>query len=79
MYQVFTLPQLKPFCKFKLTAVDGSRVRKIGFAEFQSSADPGYTEPCFTCVTNQGDLSVFSLPDCRKQLSVPCFKKEDIK
>ncbi|KAK7072313.1 Lethal(2) giant larvae protein 1, partial [Halocaridina rubra] len=29
-FKVFTLPQLKPYCKYKLTAHEGSRVRKIG-------------------------------------------------
>ncbi|XP_018014313.1 lethal(2) giant larvae protein homolog 1 isoform X2 [Hyalella azteca] len=77
-FKVFTLPQLKPFCKYKLTAIDGSRVRKIGFGEFVSSANKSYSEPCFSVVTNQGDASVFSLPDCRRQIAAACFKREDI-
>ncbi|XP_076057777.1 LLGL domain-containing protein l(2)gl isoform X2 [Oratosquilla oratoria] len=77
-FKVFTLPQLKPFCKFKLTAHEGSRVRKIGYGEFFSSADETYMEPSFMVVTNLGDLSVFSLPDCRRQFHTNCIKKEDI-
>uniref|UniRef100_A0A6A7FXL5 Lethal(2) giant larvae protein homolog 1-like n=3 Tax=Hirondellea gigas TaxID=1518452 RepID=A0A6A7FXL5_9CRUS len=76
--KVFTLPQLKPYTKYKLTAIDGSRIRKIGFSDFVSSVDPNYSEPCFTVVTNQGEVSVFSLPECRRQISATCFKKEDI-
>lgn len=75
---MFTLPQLKPFCKFKLTAHEGSRVRKIDYADFISSVDASYREPGFIVVTNQGDLSVFSLPDCRRQIMEAYLKKEDI-
>ncbi|CAL4122289.1 unnamed protein product, partial [Meganyctiphanes norvegica] len=77
-FQVFTLPQLKPFCKFKLTAHEGSRVRKIGLSTFNSTADKGYTEPAFLVVTNLGDFSAYSLPECRRQLHTMLIKKEDI-
>ncbi|XP_064105601.1 lethal(2) giant larvae protein homolog 1-like isoform X1 [Macrobrachium nipponense] len=77
-FKVFTLPQLKPFCKFKLTAHEGSRVRKIGYANFVSSADASYSEAAFMVITNQGDFNVFSLPDCRRQIQAPYIKKEDI-
>ena len=30
-FKVFQLPTLKPVCKFKLTAVEGARVRRIGY------------------------------------------------
>lgn len=36
--QVFSLPHLKPVCKVKLTAQDGSRVRKIAFVNFRSKS-----------------------------------------
>lgn len=77
-FKVFTLPQLKPFCKFKLTAHEGSRARKLDLAKFVSTADPSYSETCLALATNQGDFSVFSLPDCRRQLYAPHLKKEDI-
>jgi hypothetical protein len=32
--QVFTLPSLKPYCKFKLTATEGTRVRKVNINQF---------------------------------------------
>ena len=31
-FQVFTLPTMRPYGKFKLTATEGSRVRRIGYA-----------------------------------------------
>jgi lethal(2) giant larvae protein len=33
-FKVFTLPQLKPSCKYKLTATEGTRVRKISINQF---------------------------------------------
>lgn len=77
-FKVFTLPQLKPFCKFKLTAHEGSRVRKIGYADFVSSVDESYRESCFMVMTNMGDFSVYSLPDCRRQMYTAHIKREDI-
>ncbi|RXG51543.1 Lethal(2) giant larvae protein-like 2 [Armadillidium vulgare] len=77
-FKVFTLPHLKPYCKFKLTAQEGSRVRKVGVSEFASTADKTYKENCVMVVTNQGDLSVYSLPDCRKQVMAQVIKREDI-
>ncbi|KAB7500068.1 Lethal(2) giant larvae-like protein 2 [Armadillidium nasatum] len=77
-FKVFTLPHLKPYCKFKLTAQEGSRVRKVGVSEFASTADKTYKESCVMVVTNQGDLSVYSLPDCRKQVMAQVIKREDI-
>ena len=35
-FKVFQLPTLKPFCKFKLTAVEGARVRRISYNKFVS-------------------------------------------
>lgn len=31
---MFTLPNLKPYCKFKLTATEGTRVRKVNINQF---------------------------------------------
>uniref|UniRef100_T1IK87 Uncharacterized protein n=1 Tax=Strigamia maritima TaxID=126957 RepID=T1IK87_STRMM len=77
-FKVFTLPSLKPYCKFKLTAHEGSRVRKIAFSNFLHRNDASYSENCFMCLTNQGDLSVYSIPDLRRQLISACVKREDI-
>jgi len=37
-----------------------------------------YSEPAFLVVTNQGDFSAYSLPECRRQLHTMLIKKEDI-
>ena len=36
--QAFTLPALKPRWKNKITAVDGSRLRRVAFVSFRSKA-----------------------------------------
>jgi len=78
-FKMFMLPTLKPCGKYKLTAHEGSRVRKVGFVTFPSKADRAYSENCFTCLTNQGDLAIHSLPDLRRQVIQPaCIKKEDV-
>ncbi|XP_076312223.1 lethal(2) giant larvae protein homolog 1-like isoform X2 [Tachypleus tridentatus] len=77
-FKVFTLPTLKPYGKLKLTAHEGSRVRKVGIAKFTSKSDENYSEYCMTCLTNQGDLSIYSIPELRRQLVQSCIKKEDI-
>ncbi|XP_067128411.1 lethal(2) giant larvae protein homolog 1 isoform X2 [Centruroides vittatus] len=77
-FKVFTLPSLKPFCKFKLTAHEGARVRRVGIANFRSKSDENYCEYCLTCLTNQGSLSIYSIPELRRQLAQLCLKREDI-
>ena len=37
----------------KLTAVDGSRIRKLNIVEFRSKSDNSYYEHCICCLTNQ--------------------------
>ena len=33
-FKIFTLPNLKPYCKFKMTATEGARVRKVNINQF---------------------------------------------
>ncbi|XP_054718851.1 lethal(2) giant larvae protein homolog 1-like [Uloborus diversus] len=77
-FKVFTLPSLKPFCKFKLTANEGSRVRKVAMIKFTSKNDENHTEDCMTCLTNQGEISIFTVPDLRRQQVHNVLKREDI-
>lgn len=39
-FKVFSLPQLKPVTKYKLTAHEGARVRKMAFATFSCIVPP---------------------------------------
>lgn len=80
-FKVFTLPSLKPFCKYKLTAHEGARVRRMAFATF--SGNPGtdntHTEICLMCLTNMGDCLILSVPELKRQLNAAAIRREDIK
>ena len=67
-FKLFTLPTLKPSGKYKLTAHEGARVRRVGFVTFTQKTNQDYTENCFTCLTNEGDLAIHSLPELRRQV-----------
>lgn len=64
--------------KLKLTAVDGSRVRKVGVAWFGSNRAEDYSESDLMVLTNQGDVHVVSLPSVKLQVHYPCIRKEDV-
>ncbi|OQR77060.1 protein lethal(2) giant larvae-like, partial [Tropilaelaps mercedesae] len=73
--KVFSLPQLKPLHKVKLTANEGSRLRKLQVAEFRNAERSEY---CLVVLTNQGQVMVFSLPDLRRIITANCCRKDDI-
>jgi hypothetical protein len=77
-FQVFTLPKVSAKMKLKLTAIDGSRVRRVGVAWFGSSRSEDYGESGLTVLTNQGDLHVVSLPGVKLQVQYPCIRREDV-
>lgn len=79
MFQIFTLPHLKAKWKFKLTAIDGSRIRKVAFVNFRSRSDDNYQENDVVCLSNLGDLSVYSISTLRQQMQASAIKREDIK
>ena len=77
--QTKILPSLTAHKKYKLTAHEGARIRKIGFVTFLSKADKDYSENCLTCLTNQGDLVIHSLPELRRQVLQVSFSKKKVK
>lgn len=91
-FKVFNLPNLKPFCKFKLTAHEGLRAKKINITHFannsQSDKDLGSEqvgaeqsslfEPYMVCMSNQGDCAIYSVPDLKRQAQIQVCKREDI-
>eukprot|EP00064_Thunnus_orientalis_P004963 superscaffoldBa00000472_g4976 len=77
-FKVFTLPKVSAKMKLKLTAVDGSRVRRVGVAWFGSSRSEDYGESGLVVLTNQGDLHVVSLPGVKMQVQHPCIRREDV-
>uniref|UniRef100_A0A673A3M1 LLGL scribble cell polarity complex component 2 n=1 Tax=Sphaeramia orbicularis TaxID=375764 RepID=A0A673A3M1_9TELE len=77
-FKVFTLPKVSAKMKLKLTAIDGSRVRRVGVAWFGSNRSEDYGESGLVVLTNQGDLHVVSLPSVKLQVQYPCIRKEDV-
>ncbi|XP_068161098.1 LLGL scribble cell polarity complex component 2 isoform X1 [Antennarius striatus] len=77
-FKVFTLPKVSAKMKLKLTAIDGSRVRRVGVAWFGSSRTEDYGESGLVVLTNQGDLHVVSLPTVKMQVQYPCIRREDV-
>lgn len=89
-FKVFSLPQLKPITKYKLTAHEGARVRRMQFAQFtcpiatscarpdESAALPMHTETGLLCLTNLGDVLVLSVPELKRQLNAAAVRREDI-
>uniref|UniRef100_A0A1A8PJX9 LLGL scribble cell polarity complex component 2 n=2 Tax=Nothobranchius rachovii TaxID=451742 RepID=A0A1A8PJX9_9TELE len=77
-FKVFTLPKVSSKMKLKLTAVDGSRVRRVGVAWFGSSRTEDYGESGLVVLTNQGDVHVVSLPHVKMQVHYPCIRREDV-
>ena len=52
--KVFSLPKIAAKRKFKLTAIDGSLVRRVAFGYFASPNNPDHHEIGLTCLTNLG-------------------------
>ncbi|CAF0833570.1 unnamed protein product [Adineta steineri] len=80
-FKIFTLPQLKPLCKYKLTATEGTRVRKINVNQFTLKTDnPNeiHSESCLVCLDNMGQISIYALPTLRRQILFNCVKPTDI-
>ncbi|CAF3686272.1 unnamed protein product [Adineta steineri] len=80
-FKVFTLPNLKPYCKFKLTATEGTRVRKVNINQFALKSDninESHTESCLVCLDNMGQISIYTLPTLRRQILFSCIKASDI-
>uniref|UniRef100_A0A8C9WDL5 LLGL scribble cell polarity complex component 2 n=1 Tax=Scleropages formosus TaxID=113540 RepID=A0A8C9WDL5_SCLFO len=77
-FKVFTLPKVSSKMKLKLTAVEGSRVRRVSVAWFASSRTEEYGENGLVVLTNLGDLHVLSLPHIKMQVHYPCIRREDI-
>ncbi|OQV25726.1 Lethal(2) giant larvae protein-like protein 1 [Hypsibius exemplaris] len=76
-FKVFYLPSLKPFTKYKLTAHEGSLLRTAREVKFLSKSDNDFSEYCLTCLTNQGDISIFSLPGLSRYVKQDCIRRED--
>nr|CAG4647644.1 EOG090X00I4 [Moina brachiata] len=77
-FKIFTLPNMRPLGKYKLTAYTGCKVRRVGIVPFTARSDKNYVENCLVCLSNQGDFHIFSLPDLRRQMNAQAMKKDDV-
>ncbi|CAL1588874.1 unnamed protein product [Knipowitschia caucasica] len=76
--KVFSLPKVSAKTKFKLTAHEGCRVRKVALVLMGSTAQEDYSEHTLVCLTNMGDMHLFNIPALRPQVRYDCIRKEDI-
>ncbi|XP_037913166.1 lethal(2) giant larvae protein isoform X2 [Hermetia illucens] len=88
-FKVFSLPHLKPITKYKLTAHEGARVRRVAFAEFSCHLSPEMQQLGLSKVANAstdmqsnvenhkevGLLCLTNLGDCLV-LSIPELKRQ---
>jgi len=77
-FKIFLLPNLKPSGKYKLTAQEGARVRKIRSATFSSAENASLSENCVIFLTNLGEISILVFPELRRQVTTSAIKKEDV-
>jgi lethal(2) giant larvae protein len=63
-FKVFQLPTLKPFCKFKLTAVEGARVRRIAYNKYISKSGK------LTLISKTSNLLGFIFNNCLFRLKL---------
>ncbi len=73
--KAFALPTLKPTrYKYKLTGLEGSRIRKVQLAQFQSVSDGTRAENFILVFTNQGELHIFSAVTFRRFFKASLLK-----
>lgn len=75
---MFTLPKVSAKLKLKLTALEGSRVRRVSVAHFSSCRAEDYGEHHLAVLTNLGDIQVVSLPLLKPQVRYSCIRREDV-
>ena len=77
--QIFSLPSLKASTKYKLTAHEGAKLRRVGWVNFRSKSDERYQENDLAVMTNLGDVQVWTVPHLRRQLKAQCVRRENVK
>lgn len=76
--KVFSLPSLNARDKFKLTANEGSKLRKVSYVNFRSPSVANHVECDLVCLTNLGETQVFSLPHLKRIFTADCIRRENI-
>lgn len=76
--KIFNLPNFKTIHKFKLTAHEGARVRRLDMGKFSHRTNAEQSEYSLLCLTNLGDVNIFSPVDFKRRFQHHFIKKEDI-
>uniref|UniRef100_S4RD28 LLGL scribble cell polarity complex component 1 n=1 Tax=Petromyzon marinus TaxID=7757 RepID=S4RD28_PETMA len=77
-FKVFSLPKVTAKTKFKLTAHEGARVRKVALCDAAGQRDEWHGRSLLLCLTNLGDVHTVSVPGLRPLSRHACVRKEDI-
>lgn len=77
-FKLFSLPNFKALHKFKLTAHEGARVRRLEMGVFANKNNENQIEHSLMCLTNLGDVNIFSIGDFKRKDQKNFLKKEDI-
>jgi len=77
-FKIFSLPHLKAKIKEKITAVDGSKLKRVGFINIRSKNDDEYSSYGIASISNQGEVTLYSLPQLSLQSKNSCMKSENI-
>ncbi|XP_071814997.1 LLGL scribble cell polarity complex component 2-like isoform X3 [Apostichopus japonicus] len=76
-FKAFSMPNLKPLRKVKLTAHDGSKVRKVSFVNFKNKSG-SYAETAILCCTNLGDVSIFGIEQLKKDYTYDLLSQANV-
>uniref|UniRef100_A0A0N5APA8 LLGL domain-containing protein n=1 Tax=Syphacia muris TaxID=451379 RepID=A0A0N5APA8_9BILA len=77
--KTFSLPALKPMkFKYKLTSLEGSRLRKAYPLTLKRNSDKRLSEKFVAVITNQGELSLFTAFSLRKCAKARFTKVTDV-
>lgn len=53
-------------------------MRKVALVSLASASSEDRLENCLACLTNLGDIHIFTVPGLRPQVHYGCIRKEDI-
>jgi len=74
--KLFSLPKFTPKRKVKLTATDGSRIRKVNVSKLTNEE---YNQYNLVCMTNQGEVHIYApMSEVRLMKKLPCIKIDNM-
>jgi len=74
--KLFSLPKFTPKRKVKLTATDGSRIRKVNVSKLTNDEHNQYN---LVCMTNQGEVHIYApMNEVRLMKKLACIKNDNM-